>query len=74
MREDGALAVRWLARGMHEVPDSADWLSRAESHRRATLRFPKRRTGVRLGRWTANQAIAHVRNVVASEMTPLFRH
>jgi 4'-phosphopantetheinyl transferase len=49
---------RWLARGMHEVPASAAWLSPAESARLATLRFPKRRTEVRLSRWTAKQAIA----------------
>ena len=54
------MAVWWLARGMHDVPESADWLSPAESARLATLRFPKRRTEVRLARWTAKQAIAHV--------------
>jgi 4'-phosphopantetheinyl transferase len=58
MREDGMVAVRWLARGMHEVPRSADWLSAAEAARLATLRFPKRRSEVRLARWTAKQAIA----------------
>jgi 4'-phosphopantetheinyl transferase len=58
MREDGAVAVRWLARGMHEVPEGADWLSPVESARLATLRFPKRRTEVRLARWTAKHAIA----------------
>jgi 4'-phosphopantetheinyl transferase len=52
------VAVRWLARGMHDVPESADWLSPAESARLATLRFPKRHTEVRLARWTAKQAIA----------------
>jgi 4'-phosphopantetheinyl transferase len=57
-REDGAVTVRWLARGMHEVPESADWLSPTESARLATLRFAKRRTEVRLARWTAKQAIA----------------
>jgi 4'-phosphopantetheinyl transferase len=59
-RDDGAVAVSWLARGMHDVPQSADWLSPAESARLATLRFPKRRTEVRLARWTAKRAIAHV--------------
>ena len=59
-RDDGAVAVWWLARGMHDVPQSADWLSPAESARLATLRFPKRRTEVRLTRWTAKRAIAHV--------------
>jgi 4'-phosphopantetheinyl transferase len=43
---------------MHEVPESADWLTPAESARLATLRFPKRRTEVRLARSTAKQAIA----------------
>jgi 4'-phosphopantetheinyl transferase len=52
------VAVRWLARGMQEVPRSADWLSAAESARLATLRFAKRRSEVRLARWTAKQAIA----------------
>jgi 4'-phosphopantetheinyl transferase len=50
--------VRWLARGVHDVPASADWLSPAESARLTGLRFPKRRTEVRLARWTAKQAIA----------------
>ena len=59
-RDDGAVAVSWLARGMHDVPQSADWLSPAESARLATLRFPKRRTEVRLARWTAKRAIARV--------------
>jgi 4'-phosphopantetheinyl transferase len=49
--------VRWLARGVHEVPESAGWLSPAESARLAGLRFAKRRTEVRLARWTAKQAI-----------------
>ncbi len=52
------MVVRWLARGMHEVPASADWLSPAESARVATLRFAKRRSEVRLARWAAKQAIA----------------
>jgi 4'-phosphopantetheinyl transferase len=50
-------AVRWLARGVHDVPWSADWLSPAESARLAALRFPKRRNEVRLARWTAKQAV-----------------
>ncbi len=30
--------MRWLARGMHDVPVSPHWLSAAESARLATLR------------------------------------
>ena len=52
------MVVRWLARGTHDVPESADWLSPTESARLATLRFPKRRSEVRLARWTAKHAIA----------------
>ena len=57
------MAVRWLARGIHEVPDSTDWLSPAEAARLATLRFPKRRTETRLARWAAKHAIARVLDV-----------
>jgi 4'-phosphopantetheinyl transferase len=46
-----------LARGVHDVPESADWLSPAESARLAGLRFAKRRSEVRLARWTAKQAV-----------------
>lgn len=51
-------AVRWLARGMHQVPESSDWLAPAERCRLQTLRFPKRRIEVRLARWAAKQAVA----------------
>jgi 4'-phosphopantetheinyl transferase len=46
-----------LARGVHDVPESADWLSPAESARLAGMRFAKRRSEVRLARWTAKQAV-----------------
>jgi 4'-phosphopantetheinyl transferase len=49
--------VRWLARGVHDVPESADWLSPEESARLASLRFAKRHTEVRLARWTAKLAV-----------------
>jgi 4'-phosphopantetheinyl transferase len=49
--------IRWLARGVHDVPESDDWLSAAESARLTGLRFAKRHTEVRLARWTAKQAL-----------------
>jgi 4'-phosphopantetheinyl transferase len=52
--------VRWLARGVHDVPASSDWLSPPEAARLAGLRFAKRRTEARLSRWTAKLAIAGV--------------
>lgn len=54
------MTVRWLARGMRDVPDSDGWLSPAESARLRTMRFPKRHTELRLSRWVAKQAIAQV--------------
>jgi 4'-phosphopantetheinyl transferase len=50
--------IRWLARGVQDVPASGDWLTPAESARLASLRFPKRRSEVRLARWTAKLALA----------------
>jgi 4'-phosphopantetheinyl transferase len=50
--------IRWLARGVQDVPASGDWLTPAESARLAGLRFPKRRIEVRLTRWTAKLALA----------------
>ena len=62
-------SVRWLARGMHEVPDSADWLSPSESARLSTLRFPKRRTETRLARWTAKHAVVRALDLDAGAAT-----
>lgn len=53
------LTTHWLACGMREVAHADDWLSPAECERLAATRFPKRRTELRLSRWTAKHAIAH---------------
>ena len=45
---------------MDDVPETSGWLSGAEAARLEGLRFPKRRTELRLSRWTAKQAIARV--------------
>ncbi|HET6775557.1 MAG TPA: 4'-phosphopantetheinyl transferase superfamily protein [Acidimicrobiales bacterium] len=63
MTGQGTAAVRWLARGVHDVPESGDWLSPAESARLAGLRFPKRRSEVRLARWAAKQAVTRALNL-----------
>jgi 4'-phosphopantetheinyl transferase len=52
--------VRWLSRGMHEVPSATAWLTPGEAARVESFRFAKRRTEVQLARWTAKHAIAHV--------------
>ncbi|HZM38617.1 MAG TPA: 4'-phosphopantetheinyl transferase superfamily protein [Acidimicrobiales bacterium] len=43
---------------MGDVPSSGEWLAPAESARLAGLRFPKRRSELRLSRWTAKLALA----------------
>ena len=52
------VVIQWLARGMGDVPSSGEWLAPAESARLAGLRFPKRRSELRLSRWTAKLALA----------------
>jgi len=48
----------WLSQGMADVPAAADWLSAREAAWIARMRFEKRRSEFRLGRWTAKNALA----------------
>lgn len=50
--------VFWLKQVQSEVPAGNDWLSAAEAVRLDAMRFAKRRTDWRLGRWTAKRAVA----------------
>ncbi|MGW5718693.1 4'-phosphopantetheinyl transferase family protein [Amycolatopsis sp. NPDC003865] len=50
----------WLAHGMRDVPPADGWLSPAEAARLAGLAHPKRRSELRLSRWTGKHAIAAV--------------
>jgi 4'-phosphopantetheinyl transferase len=43
---------------MSDAPSGDDWLSPREAAWVARMRFPKRRTEFRLGRWTAKRALA----------------
>lgn len=52
------MGVRWLSQGMQDAPAHDAWLSPVEAGYVARLRFPKRRSEFRLGRWTAKAAIA----------------
>ena len=52
--------VLWLEQTLIDVPESDEWLSAAELDRFKDLRFVKRRSDWRLGRWTAKRAIASV--------------
>jgi 4'-phosphopantetheinyl transferase len=53
-----AVSLRWLSQGMADVPADDAWLSPREAAGVARMRFPKRRSEFRLGRWTAKKALA----------------
>ena len=48
----------WLSQGMNDAPADDVWLSALEAGYVSRLRFAKRRTEFRLGRWTAKLALA----------------
>lgn len=52
------MRIYWLEQRENDVPVDNDWLSANELERFHSLRFVKRRTDWRLGRWTAKRAIA----------------
>jgi len=54
----GAMNAYWLEQTAADVPASNHWLSARETSRLASLRFARRRTDWRLGRWTAKRALA----------------
>jgi len=53
-----AMKIYWLEQTELDVPPNNDWLSAHERNCLAALRFLKRRSDWRLGRWTAKQALA----------------
>src|SRR5512144_2394373 len=56
----GAVTAVWHSAGMAEVPAEDDWLSEREAARAAGMRYPKRRSEFRLGRWTAKTTISRL--------------
>jgi len=50
--------VYWLEQINTDVPATGEWLSQQEACVLEQLRFPKRRSDWRLGRWTAKNAVA----------------
>jgi 4'-phosphopantetheinyl transferase len=56
--QSGAVSLFWLSQGMADVPADDAWLSPREAAWVARMRFPKRRSEFRLGRWTAKRALA----------------
>src|SRR5208283_2826825 len=57
--------VYWLEQTEADVPAENQWLSAGEMLCLAGLRFAKRRTDWRLGRWTAKRALAAHLNLPA---------
>jgi 4'-phosphopantetheinyl transferase len=50
--------VYWIEQTEADVPPQNDWLNAREARRLNDMRFPKRRSDWRLGRWTAKRALA----------------
>lgn len=49
--------ILWHASGIAEVPDGSAWMDHVEAHRFARMRYAKRLSEARLGRWTAKQTV-----------------
>jgi 4'-phosphopantetheinyl transferase len=63
------MKIWWLEQCVDEMPPGENWLSPGEKLHLGTMRFHKRRSDWRLGRWTAKRAIADYLEVVGdSEM------
>ena len=56
--QSGPVGLSWLSQGMADAPVDDAWLSPREAAWVARMRFPKRRSEFRLGRWTAKRALA----------------
>jgi 4'-phosphopantetheinyl transferase len=55
--------VYWLEQAEVDVPEENDWLSLNEAASLSRMRFAKRRSDWRLGRWTAKRALSICLNV-----------
>lgn len=60
--------IFWLTQSLLDVPEHDDWLSHRERALLSRMRFPKRRTEWRLGRWTAKCALLRLVNVADVEV------
>jgi 4'-phosphopantetheinyl transferase len=71
------MEVRWFEQSLADVSAQDDWLGPWESSHVSTLRFLKRRSDWRLGRWTAKHAVAYdlhltpnAKNLASIEIRP----
>lgn len=53
--------ILWHSCGMDDVAPGTSWMDEAEAERFARMRFAKRLTEARLGRWTAKQTVTLAR-------------
>ena len=60
----------WHSAGMAEVPAGDEWLSEREAARVDRMRYPKRRSEFRLGRWTAKTTIARLLGLATDPADP----
>lgn len=58
--------IYWVEQTEIDVPAEGDWLSAGETTRLREMRFTKRRSEWRLGRWTAKSAVAAWLNLPAA--------
>ena len=65
----GGRETGWMARGEHEMPDHAGWLTPGEAARAATIRFTKRRSEYLLRRWVCKHAVAEAVGLPAEPST-----
>src|ERR1700729_2108316 len=57
------MEVHWFEQSLADVSAQDDWLGPWERSHLLRLRFPKRRSDWRLGRWTAKHAVAYDLNL-----------
>jgi len=65
--------IKWHSAGMHQVDPSAAWEDTALRSRLAMMKYPKRRSEARLGRWTAKAAVAMAVGLDADDAETLHR-
>lgn len=65
MTDHRAATVSWLACGMEEVGGEG-WLNQPEAARFDSMRYAKRLTEARLGRWTAKQTVTRIAGIEPS--------
>lgn len=64
------MTMYWLTQTAADVPGGGEWLTAAERQKLEELRYTKRRTDWRLGRWTAKRAVCAFLKLAGEELDP----